>query len=191
MLEAQRAQYGPGSGPGFSRGGRGGRDYGGGYGMRGGRPGPYDRMGGGGGPPLGRGYGAHGPGMRGGRNMKSFGGNDGGYGGGYGGGRGGFGDYGDNGGGYGMGFGGGNGGMRGGGMGMSSQSSFGGGGGGGPMGGMRNAPVHIVHMRGLPFRVTENDIAEWFSSVVDPMDISIIYNNQGRPTGEADVMFAT
>ena len=51
--------------------------------------------------------------------------------------------------------------------------------------------MHIVHMRGLPFRVTENDIAEWFSSVVDPMDISIIYNNQGRPTGEADVMFAS
>merc|ERR1712111_217029 len=56
---------------------------------------------------------------------------------------------------------------------------------------MGGGPQHIVHMRGLPFRVTENDIAEWFSSVVDPMDISIIYNNQGRPTGEADVMFPT
>merc|ERR1719326_802845 len=65
------------------------------------------------------------------------------------------------------------------------------GGSGGMRGGGGGAPVHIVHMRGLPFRVTENDIAEWFSSVVDPMDISIIYNNQGRPTGEADVMFPT
>merc|ERR1711923_443303 len=54
---------------------------------------------------------------------------------------------------------------------------------------MGGGPQHIVHMRGLPFRVTENDICEWFSSVVDPTDISIIYNNQGRPTGEADVMF--
>ena len=57
-------------------------------------------------------------------------------------------------------------------------------------GGGGRGPAHIVHMRGLPFRVTENDIAEWFSSVVDPVDISIIFNNQGRPTGEADVMFS-
>merc|ERR1712241_516055 len=63
------------------------------------------------------------------------------------------------------------------------------GGGFGGGGGMGRSPAHIVHMRGLPFRVTENDICEWFSSVVDPTDISIIYNNQGRPTGEADVMF--
>merc|ERR1712050_571686 len=46
MMEAQRAQYGGG-------GGFGGRSGGGGYGMRGGRPGPYDRMGG---APLGRGF---------------------------------------------------------------------------------------------------------------------------------------
>ena len=44
-------------------------------------------------------------------------------------------------------------------------------------------------MRGLPFRVTENDISEWFSSVVDPVSIDIQFNNQGRPTGEADVYF--
>ncbi len=71
--------------------------------------------------------------------------------------------------------------------------SFGGmGGGGGYMGGGGGSGDggHIVRMRGLPFRVTENDIAEWFSSIVDPMDIAIIFNNQGRPTGEADVMFA-
>ena len=46
-------------------------------------------------------------------------------------------------------------------------------------------------MRGLPFRVTENDISEWFSSVVDPVSIDIQFNNQGRPTGEADVYFET
>lgn len=50
---------------------------------------------------------------------------------------------------------------------------------------------HLVRMRGLPFRVTENDIAEWFSSVVDPIGINIRYNNQGRPAGEADVLFST
>ena len=37
-----------------------------------------------------------------------------------------------------------------------------------------------VHMRGLPFRVTENEIAEWFSSVADPVDVFIHYNNDGR-----------
>lgn len=82
-------------------------------------------------------------------------------------------------------------GMRGGGGGSYNQGGPMGGGNGGYSSMGRSGPVHIVHMRGLPFRVTENDIAEWFSSVVDPMDISIIYNNQGRPTGEADVMFAS
>lgn len=112
---------------------------------------------------------------------------------------GGFGNYGGGDEGYGMG-------MRGGsgsGMGMGGGRSMGGSGlgpgigdDGGYMGssggmGMRGGSAHVVHMRGLPFRVTENDIAEWFSSVVDPMDISIIFNNQGRPTGEADVIFAS
>lgn len=73
--------------------------------------------------------------------------------------------YGD--GGFGGGFGGGGGG-------------YGGGGGGG----------HVVRMRGLPFRATANDIAEWFSSVVDPVDISLKYNPQGKPNGEADVVFS-
>merc|ERR1719225_2607142 len=104
----------------------------------------------------------------------------GGYGGGFGnrgGGGGGFGNYSED-----LGFSGNGGGFGGGG-------GFGNGGGYGGGGGMGGGPQHIVHMRGLPFRVTENDICEWFSSVVDPTDISIIYNNQGRPTGEADVMF--
>lgn len=52
LTEAQRAQYG---------GGSGGRGGGRGYGGRGGRPGPYDRMG----PPIGRGFGYGGPGGRG------------------------------------------------------------------------------------------------------------------------------
>ena len=50
---------------------------------------------------------------------------------------------------------------------------------------------HIVHMRGLSFRVTEQDIAEWFSSAADPIDVLIHYNHDGRPSGEADCMFAT
>jgi len=50
---------------------------------------------------------------------------------------------------------------------------------------------HVVHMRGLPFRVTEQEIAEWFSSVADPMDVMIHYNHDGRPSGEADAMFGS
>lgn len=49
------------------------------------------------------------------------------------------------------------------------------GGGAGGRGGMFS-----VHMRGLPFRVTENEIAEWFSSVADPVDVIIHFNNDGR-----------
>ena len=104
--------------------------------------------------------------------------------------------------------------MRGGGGGYGGGSGYGGGGMGGrpgpydggyggpqggyggPMGGMRgggggDGGRHIVHMRGLPFRVTEQDIAEWFSSVADPIDVMIHYNHDGRPSGEADTMFAT
>jgi len=196
LMEAQRAQYGGGYGGG--RGGRG-RDYGGGgYGGGRGRPGPYDRMGG---PPMGRGFGPGGPGgARGPRGpMKGGFSNDRGYGGGgyeddygYGGLDRGYDDYG-----YEGSFGSGGFGARGG-----SGFGMGGGGGGGPPslvdgpfggpigGGPTNSNAnHVVHMRGLPFRVTENDIAEWFSSVVDPVEITILYNNQGRPTGEADVFF--
>ena len=35
-------------------------------------------------------------------------------------------------------------------------------------------------MRGLPFRVTEHDICEWFSSVADPVDVFIHFNDDGR-----------
>jgi len=191
LLEAQRAQYGGGGGG--PR--RGGRDGGGP--MRGGRPGPYDRAG----PPMGRGFGFRGPGGAGGPRgpMKGYGGNDRNYGGGYeddygydgGNGRGPYDDY-RGGGGFGMGggggFGGGGGGFgMGGGFGSGGMGGFGAGGGGG--GAPSGATNHVVHMRGLPFRVTENDISEWFSSVVDPVSIDIQFNNQGRPTGEADVYF--
>ena len=47
-----------------------------------------------------------------------------------------------------------------------------------------------MRMRGLPFRATPNDIAEWFSSVCDPVDIQLKYNPQGKPNGEADVLFS-
>ena len=39
---------------------------------------------------------------------------------------------------------------------------------------------YTVQLRGLPFRVSEQEIAEWFSSVADPVDVCIHYNAQGR-----------
>ncbi|XP_015590172.1 heterogeneous nuclear ribonucleoprotein H2 [Cephus cinctus] len=53
-----------------------------------------------------------------------------------------------------------------------------------------NSGMHCIHMRGLPFRATEQDIADFFRPVV-PVNIRIILENSGRASGEADVEFAT
>merc|ERR1740137_440871 len=50
---------------------------------------------------------------------------------------------------------------------------------------------HVVRMRGLPFKVTENEIAEWFSSVADCLDVQIQFGGDGRPSGQADVIFGS
>lgn len=47
---------------------------------------------------------------------------------------------------------------------------------------------HFVHMRGLPFRASEGDIARFFSPI-NPMRIHIDMAPNGKPTGEADVEF--
>ncbi|KAL4828474.1 hypothetical protein H8958_012924 [Nasalis larvatus] len=49
---------------------------------------------------------------------------------------------------------------------------------------------HCVHMRGLPYRATENDIYNFFSPL-HPMRVHIEIGPDGRVTGEADVEFAT
>nr|XP_027228044.1 heterogeneous nuclear ribonucleoprotein H3-like [Penaeus vannamei] len=84
----------------------------------------------------------------------------------------------------------------------SWQSGRGGGRGGGP-GGMKGnfgggrggswssgGTGHCVHMRGLPFRATEMDIADFFRPL-NPVNINIIMDSQNRPSGEADIEFAT
>lgn len=76
--------------------------------------------------------------------------------------------------------GGGGGGNYGGGRGGGFRSSRGGGGGGGG--------CHCVHMRGLPFKAAPQDIAYFFKPI-RPMNINILYDNSGRPSGEADVEF--
>lgn len=51
-------------------------------------------------------------------------------------------------------------------------------------------PLHMVRMRGLPFQATTEEISAFFTPV-QPVNISIHYNVQGRPNGEADAEFAT
>ncbi|KAG1675093.1 Heterogeneous nuclear ribonucleoprotein H2 [Nymphon striatum] len=94
---------------------------------------------------------------------------------------------------------------EGGGRGRGGGGSIGGGsGGGGDRGGRRNDfnggmrggrgmndaqnPNHMVHMRGLPFRATEQDVADFFSPI--PIaDIFVKYGTDGRASGKADVVF--
>ncbi|KAB0344531.1 hypothetical protein FD754_021457 [Muntiacus muntjak] len=49
---------------------------------------------------------------------------------------------------------------------------------------------HCVHMRGLPYKATENDIYNFFSPL-NPVRVHIEIGPDGRVTGEADVDFAT
>uniref|UniRef100_UPI00398F1C79 heterogeneous nuclear ribonucleoprotein H2-like isoform X2 n=1 Tax=Pristiophorus japonicus TaxID=55135 RepID=UPI00398F1C79 len=141
------------------------------------RPGPYDR------PMGGRtGYGGPGP-MRGDMFDRSRRGS------GYGGGYGNFEDYGynDN---YGYGRDGFGHNSRGGGMmdrGMGNRG-YGGAGDASPL--FQNGTGHYVHMRGLPFRASEGDVADFFSPLI-PVKINFEYGSDGRLTGEADVEFAT
>ncbi|KAI4494974.1 heterogeneous nuclear ribonucleoprotein H [Polistes fuscatus] len=53
-----------------------------------------------------------------------------------------------------------------------------------------NTGLHSIHMRGLPFKATEDDIADFFRPVV-PINVKILLENGGRPSGEADVEFET
>ncbi|TRY90554.1 hypothetical protein DNTS_002672 [Danionella cerebrum] len=47
---------------------------------------------------------------------------------------------------------------------------------------------HFVHMRGLPFRASEADVAHFFSPL-HPVKVNIDIGSDGKPTGEADVEF--
>lgn len=48
----------------------------------------------------------------------------------------------------------------------------------------------MVHMRGLPFEATENDIFQFFAPV-NPVEVRFLFEDSGRPKGEADVDFKT
>ncbi|KAB0801900.1 hypothetical protein PPYR_04086 [Photinus pyralis] len=50
--------------------------------------------------------------------------------------------------------------------------------------------VHCVHMRGLPFKANQMDIADFFRPII-PVSIRLLQDNSGRASGEADVEFAS
>lgn len=50
-------------------------------------------------------------------------------------------------------------------------------------------PLHSIHMRGLPFQVSGEDVAKFFFPLV-VSKILIEYGPNGRPSGEADVYFS-
>lgn len=50
-------------------------------------------------------------------------------------------------------------------------------------------PLHYIHMRGLPFQVSGEDIVQFFSPLV-VSKILIECGSEGRPSGEADVYFS-
>lgn len=49
---------------------------------------------------------------------------------------------------------------------------------------------HVIRMRGLPYSAKEKDITEFFAPVV-PMRVNIDFDHYGRPSGEAEVQFAS
>ncbi|XP_065653802.1 heterogeneous nuclear ribonucleoprotein F-like [Hydra vulgaris] len=49
---------------------------------------------------------------------------------------------------------------------------------------------HSVHMRGLPFEASVSDIVTFFSPL-NPVDVRLMFEPNGRPKGECDVDFAT
>ncbi|RZC36291.1 heterogeneous nuclear ribonucleoprotein H [Asbolus verrucosus] len=58
-------------------------------------------------------------------------------------------------------------------------------------GGDRNSGnMHCVHMRGLPFKATAADIADFFKPII-PINVRLLQDHTGRASGEADVEFAS
>ncbi|CAM2112618.1 G-rich sequence factor 1 [Caretta caretta] len=56
--------------------------------------------------------------------------------------------------------------------------------------GSTSSPLHFVHLRGLPFQASAQDIVNFFAPL-KPAKITMEYNSSGKATGEADVHFET
>lgn len=58
--------------------------------------------------------------------------------------------------------------------------------------GMSGPPAsrYSVRMRGLPYSAKEKDISDFFAPQV-PVRINMSFDQYGRPSGEAEIFFAT
>ena len=81
----------------------------------------------------------------------------------------------------------------------------GGRGGGGRDRGRRSSGGYTVQLRGLPYRASEREIADWLSEAADPDEVVIVMDRYevimilesllilhfrtGRPSGQADAIF--
>ena len=71
------------------------------------------------------------------------------------------------------------------------QMSHGGFAGQGGMGAVSGSDA-VVKMRGLPYKVTRNDILDFFSGLSVPLNgVHLMFNEREQPTGEAFVEFAS
>merc|ERR1719163_543213 len=61
-------------------------------------------------------------------------------------------------------------------------------------GGMAGVPGSdaVVKMRGLPYKVTRNDLLDFFTGLAVPLNgVHLMFNEREQPTGEAFVEFST
>jgi len=53
----------------------------------------------------------------------------------------------------------------------------------------RRSHGYTVQLRGLPYRATEREIADWLSEAAEPDDVIISMDRSGRPSGQAEAVF--
>jgi len=53
----------------------------------------------------------------------------------------------------------------------------------------RRSQGFTVQLRGLPYRATEREIADWISEAAEPEDVIIGMDRAGRPSGQAEAVF--
>ena len=52
------------------------------------------------------------------------------------------------------------------------------------------AKRYMVQLRGLPYRVSAEEVADWLSEAADPISVNILMEG-GRPTGKAECVFSS
>jgi len=55
----------------------------------------------------------------------------------------------------------------------------------------RRTQGYVVQLRGLPYRASEREIAEWLSEAAEPDDVIITMDRTNRPSGQAEAIYAS